>query len=166
MTGQPVRAAVAIGANLADPARQVEAAFLDLARLPSTRLVARSSLYRTAPVGAPGQPDYVNACALLETSLAPRALLEALLAIERDHGRVRDVPNGARTLDLDIILYGSATIAETGLAIPHPRAHERAFVLAPLADVWPDARIPGHGDLAALLAATSGQRIERIGVVA
>lgn len=166
MTGQPVRAVVAIGANLAEPARQVEEAFLDLARLPSTRVVARSSLYRTAPVGAPGQPDYVNACALLETSLAPRALLEALLAIERDHGRVRDIPNGARTLDLDIVLYGSAVIAEPGLAIPHPRAHERAFVLAPLADVWPDARIPGHGDVATLLAAAAGQRIERIRVVA
>jgi 2-amino-4-hydroxy-6-hydroxymethyldihydropteridine diphosphokinase len=166
MTGQLVRAVVAIGANLADPARQVEEAFLDLAHLRATRLVARSALYRTAPVGAPGQPDYVNACALLETSLGPRDLLEALLAIEREHGRVRDIANGARTLDLDIILYGDSVIAEPGLAIPHPRAHERAFVLAPLADVWPDARIPGRGDVATLLAGTAGQRIERIGAVA
>ena len=166
MTAETVRAVVAIGANLAEPCRQVEQAFVELGRLPSTRLLARSALYRTAPMGAPGQPDYVNACALVETSLAPRALLDALLAIERAHGRVRSVPNAARTLDLDIILYGNAVIAEPGLAIPHPRAHERAFVLAPLADVWPDARIAGQGDVATLLAAAAGQCIERIGAAA
>lgn len=166
MTAETVRAVVAIGANLAEPSRQVERAFAELGRLPSTRLLARSALYRTAPVGAQGQPDYVNACALVETSLAPRALLDALLAIERAHGRVRSIPNGPRTLDLDIILYGDAVIAEPGLVIPHPRAHERAFVLAPLAEVWPDARIAGHGDVATLLAAAGDQRIERIGVSA
>ena len=166
MSPESVRAAIAIGANLAEPALQVDKAFGELARLPSTRLLARSALYRTAPIGAPGQPDYVNACALVETALAPRALLDALLAIERNHGRVREIPNGARTLDLDIILYGSRTIAEPGLAIPHPRAHVRAFVLAPLHDVWPDARIPGQGDVATLLASVRDQKIERLGVPA
>ena len=166
MSPEPVRAAIAIGANLAEPAVQVAKAFAELARLPSTHLIARSALYRTAPIGAPGQPDYVNACALVETSLAPRALLDALLAIERDHGRVRDIPNGARTLDLDIVLYGGRTIAEPGLAIPHPRAHARAFVLAPLHDVWPDARIPGHGEVVTLLAGVRDQKIERLGVPA
>ncbi len=166
MSRDPVRAVIAIGANLAEPAKQVQKAFIELERLPSSRLIARSALYRTAPIGPPGQPDYVNACALLETSLAPRALLDALLAIERAHGRIRDIPDGPRTLDLDIVLYGTQTVAEPGLAIPHPRAHERAFVLAPLHDVWPDARIPGRGDVVSLLAAVSGQKIERLGVTA
>ncbi len=85
------------------------------------------------------QPDFVNACALVETALAPRALLEGLLAIEREHGRKREIPNGPRTLDLDIILYGDQAIDEPGLTIPHPRAHERAFVLDPLREVWPEA---------------------------
>jgi 2-amino-4-hydroxy-6-hydroxymethyldihydropteridine diphosphokinase len=167
MSGRPVRAVIAIGANLGDPARQVGSAFDELGRLPATRFIARSALFRTAPVGGPkSQPDYVNACALVETSLVPRALLDALLAIERAHGRVRDVPNGPRTLDLDIILYGDETVAEPGLAIPHPRAHERAFVLAPLVDVWPDARIPGHGRASELLAGVRGQAIERLAEVA
>ena len=163
MSREPVRAVIAIGANLAQPAMQVGKAFVELGRMPSTRLLARSSLYRTAPIGRLGQPDFTNACALVETSLAPRALLDALLAIERAHGRVRDIPNGPRTLDLDIILYGNETLAEPGLAIPHARAHERAFVLAPLLDVWPDAVIPGRGRASELLAGVRDQAIERIG---
>lgn len=162
MIREPVRAVIAIGANLAEPAKQVEKAFAELGRIPTTRLLARSALYRTAPIGPQGQPDYVNACALVETSLAPRALLDELLAIERAHGRVRDIPNGPRTLDLDIILYANETIAEPGLAIPHARAHERAFVLAPLIDVWPDASIPGRGRASGLLAGVRGQAIERL----
>lgn len=158
----PVRAAIALGSNLGDPRAQVRRGFEEIARLPGTRLLARSALYRTDPVGFLDQPAFVNACALVETTLAPRALLEALLAIERLHGRVRDVPNGPRTLDLDIVLYGDATVAEPGLAIPHPRAHERAFVLFPLADVWPDARVPGHGPVAALRDRLKGEGVERL----
>jgi len=139
------RAAVALGSNLENPDAQVRRGFDEIAALPGTELVAKSRLYRTAPVGYVDQPDFVNACALVETTLAPRALLDALLEVERRHGRVRDIPNGPRTLDLDIVLYGDRVIDEPGLRIPHPRAHERAFVLKPLIDVWPDAVIPGKG---------------------
>ena len=147
------RAAVALGSNIEDPESQVARGFAELAALPETEVLARSNLHRTAPVGYVDQPDFVNACALLETALAPRALLDRLLAIERGHGRVRAIPNGPRTLDLDIILYGDRVIDETGLKVPHPRAHERAFVLVPLLEAWPEATIPGRGTARELLRA-------------
>lgn len=137
-----MRAAIALGSNLDDPEAHVRRGFDDLARLPETRLVARSPLYRTAPVGFADQPDFINACALVETALEPRALLDGLLAIERAHGRKRGIPNGPRTLDLDIVLYGDRVVNEPDLTIPHPRAREREFVLKPLRDVWPDAVFP------------------------
>lgn len=140
-----MRAAVALGSNLEDPEAQVQRGFDEIAALPGTEIVRRSRLYRTAPVGFVDQPDFVNACALLETSLAPRELLDALLAMEERRGRVREIANGPRILDLDIVLYGDTVVDEPGLRIPHPRAHERAFVLVPLVEVWPDAVIPGHG---------------------
>ena len=139
------RAAIALGSNMEEPLVQVRLAFDELAALPSTVMVKRSSLYRTVPVGYAEQPPFINAVALVDTKLGPRALLDHLLEIERRHGRVRDIPNGPRTLDLDIVLYGEQVIDEPGLKVPHPRAHERAFVLAPLVDVWPEAVIPGHG---------------------
>ncbi|HET9653265.1 MAG TPA: 2-amino-4-hydroxy-6-hydroxymethyldihydropteridine diphosphokinase [Usitatibacter sp.] len=147
-----VRAVVALGSNLDDPEAHVRRGFADLALVPETWVVARSKLYRTKPVGYADQPDFVNACALVETRLPARQLLEALLAIEKRHGRVREIRNGPRTLDLDIVLYGGAVIDEPGLAVPHPRAHERAFVLQPLLDVWPEAEIPGKGKASELLA--------------
>jgi 2-amino-4-hydroxy-6-hydroxymethyldihydropteridine diphosphokinase len=145
------RAAVALGSNLEDPEAQVRRGFDAIAALPETKLLARSSLYRTAPVGYADQPDFVNACALVETQLAPRALLDALLTLEKRAGRVREIPNGPRTLDLDIVLYGDQVIDEPGLKVPHPRAHERAFVLEPLVEVWPDAVIPGRGRVSDLV---------------
>jgi len=157
------RAAIALGANLQDPEGQVRQAFEELDLLPATRVVARSSLYRTAPVGLTEQPAFVNAVAVVETELPPRALLVELLSIERRHGRQRDVPNGPRTLDLDILLYGDLQHHEAGLTIPHPRAHERAFVLAPLAEAWPGAAIPGHGPVRALLEGVREQAIEKLG---
>jgi 2-amino-4-hydroxy-6-hydroxymethyldihydropteridine diphosphokinase len=159
----PVKAAIALGSNLDGPEARVRQAFAQVAALPETWVVARSSLYRTAPVGYADQPPFINACALVETRLVPRALLDGLLEIERRNGRVRDIPNGPRTLDLDIVLYGGARIDEPGLCVPHPRAHERAFVLAPLLDVWPDATIPGHGSARECLARVRDQAIERIG---
>ncbi|MBL0143266.1 MAG: 2-amino-4-hydroxy-6-hydroxymethyldihydropteridine diphosphokinase [Betaproteobacteria bacterium] len=156
------RAVIALGSNLDGPQARVRLAFDEVGALPSTRLLARSALYRTAPVGYRDQPAFINACALVETALAPRELLESLLAIERRHGRVRDVPNGPRTLDLDIVLYGDLTLHEHGLTLPHPRAHERAFVLAPLLDVWPDAIIPGRGPACAFRDGISDQAIERL----
>jgi len=156
------RAVVALGSNLEDPRAQVRRAFGELAGLPRTRVLARSSLWQTAPVGFADQPAFVNACALVETALAPRELLEELLAIERVHGRVRGVPNGPRTLDLDIVLYGDTAHHEEGLTLPHPRAHERAFVLAPLLEVWPDAIIPGLGAASQYRERVAGQAIERL----
>lgn len=158
----PVTAVVALGSNLDDPEAHVRRAFADLARLPETWVAARSALYRTAPVGHAEQPPFVNACAKMETRLSARALLDHLLAIEREHGRTRTVPNGPRTLDLDIVLYGGATIEEAGLSVPHPRAHERAFVLAPLVDVWPEADIPGKGAARALLDKAGSAGVERL----
>ena len=146
-----VRAVIALGSNIQDPERQVRTAFGEIAALPDTKLVATSRLYRTEPVGYREQPKFVNACALVETALKPRALLDHLLELERRHGRVRELRNGPRTLDLDIVLYGDERIEEPGLTIPHPRAHERRFVLEPLVDVWPEATIARHGSAKELL---------------
>lgn len=146
------RAVVALGSNLDDPEAQVRRAFDEIAALPDTAVLAKSQLFRTAPVGIVNQPMFINACALVETALAPRALLDQLMEIERRHRRVREVQNGPRTLDLDIVLYGNETIDEPGLTIPHPRAHTRAFVLEPLVEVWPDAVIAGKGSAKELLA--------------
>ena len=145
------RAVVALGSNIEDPEAQLKRAFDEISALPGTRVLARSRLHRTAPVGYVDQPDFVNACALLDTELAPRALLDELLALEKRHGRVREVPNGPRTHDLDIVLYGDRVIDEPGLKVPHPRAHERAFVLVPLLEAWPEATIPGRGPARELL---------------
>jgi len=148
---KPVTAYIALGGNLENPAAQVRAGFGALAALASTKLIAQSSLYRSAPVGYAHQPDFINAVAAIETALAPRALLDALLAIERSHGRVRDFPNAPRTLDLDVLLYGDLQLHELGLTIPHPRMHERAFVLLPLAEIAPRCFIPGRGAVIELL---------------
>ncbi len=136
---------VALGSNLDDPRRQLRSGIAALARLPHTQIIAQSSLYASAPVGYADQPDFVNAVAAIRTALTPRALLDALLAIERAHGRVREFPNAPRTLDLDIVLYGEQIIQEPGLVVPHPRMQERAFVLMPLAEIAPDAPVPAPG---------------------
>lgn len=153
---------VAIGANLKRPEEQVRAGFEELAMLPETRLAALSSLYRSAAVGYLDQPDFVNAVAGIETALAPRALLDALLEIERRYGRVREFPNAPRTLDLDIVLYGEAQVNERGLSIPHPRMHERAFVLVPLAEIAPEALVPGRGRVRDLLQGVDAASLEKI----
>ena len=152
---------IALGSNLEHPVSQVQRGFDELARLPASRLLLRSSLYRSAPVGRLDQPDFINAVAQIETSLAPHDLLKALLAIEQRHGRVREALNAPRTLDLDILLYDQLQCHEHGLTLPHPRMHERAFVLQPLLEIAPDCRIPGQGDVAGLLAACAGQRLQR-----
>ena len=140
---------VGLGSNLAHPRRRIARALRSLAQLPGTKVVAVSRNYRSAPIGTPGeQPDYVNAVAALSTSLSPRALLAQLLVIERHQGRRRtvDAPrNAARTLDLDLLLYGGRRLHDATLTIPHPRMHERAFVLRPLLDIAPAARIPRKG---------------------
>lgn len=153
---------IALGANLGDPAATVNAAFAALSGLPQTRLVATSALYRTAPIGIADQPEFVNAAASVETTLTPEALLDALLAIEQQFGRVRAEKNGPRTLDLDILLYDEQIIATPRLTLPHPRLHLRAFVLYPLADLAPKLCIPGRGQLAAWLPAVANQGIQRL----
>ncbi|KAB2318027.1 2-amino-4-hydroxy-6-hydroxymethyldihydropteridine diphosphokinase [Betaproteobacteria bacterium SCN1] len=157
-----VLATLGLGANLNDPAAQVEYALDELDRLPATRLVARSSLYASAPVGHVDQPDFVNAVAQVETALSPRALLAALLNLEHRHGRTRSFRNAPRTLDLDLLLYGDARFHEDGLTLPHPRMHERAFVLQPLLEIAPDVTIPGRGRASDWHAACHDQAVTRL----
>ena len=158
----PVTAYVALGANLEDPVVQVRAGLAALATLPHTQLVVQSSLYRTAPVGYADQPDFINAVAAVDTELSPRELLDALLAIELNHGRVRQFANAPRTLDLDVLLYDDVEVNESGLTIPHPRMHERAFVLAPLAEIAPLCEIPGHGRVSDLLRGLDPRGVTRL----
>jgi 2-amino-4-hydroxy-6-hydroxymethyldihydropteridine diphosphokinase len=140
-----IAAYIALGSNLGDPATQVEMACAELARIPETRLTSRSNLYLSKPVGYTDQPDFVNAVAGLLTRLPPRALLGALLEIEARHGRSREFKNAPRTLDLDLLLYDGLVMHEPGLTLPHPRMAERAFVMLPLAEIAPEASIPGRG---------------------
>jgi 2-amino-4-hydroxy-6-hydroxymethyldihydropteridine diphosphokinase len=142
---------VGLGSNLDDPAAHVRRALDELARIADTRLGAHSRLYRTPPLGPPDQPDYVNAVAALLTLHGPEALLELLNGIEKRHGRDRAGPKwGPRTLDLDLLVYGDRELSTERLVLPHPGAHERCFVLVPLAEIAPDVRIPGHGRVAKL----------------
>lgn len=159
------RAYIGIGANLGDARNAVLAALSALGGLPATHLVAASSLYRTPAWGPVAQPDYVNAVAAIDTGLSPRDLLERLLSLERRAGRDRGaVPRwGPRTLDLDLLLHGDARIDEDGLHLPHPRMHERAFVIVPLAEIAPRLHIPGVGDIAGLRDALSCSGIEALG---
>lgn len=156
------RAYVALGSNLADPATQIHHAFELLARLPQTRLIAASSLYASAPVGYADQPDFINAAAKLDTGLSAHDLLESLLALERTAGRVREFRNAPRTLDLDLLLYDDLAFHETGLTLPHPRMHERAFVLLPLVELDAEVAIPGKGLARDWLASCADQPITRV----
>ena len=156
------RCFIALGANLGDPVRTVTAAIAALHDLPQTEFVAASSLYRTAPVGLKHQPDFINAVVALDTRLGPHELLDELFALEARFGRVREpgsVKNAPRTLDLDLLLHGDSVLNDPTLILPHPRMHERAFVLAPLAEIAPNLIVPGRGPIADLLAACAGQRI-------
>jgi 2-amino-4-hydroxy-6-hydroxymethyldihydropteridine diphosphokinase len=158
-----VRAYIAFGANLGTPAEAFAFALERLAALPATQVASHSSLYRTAPVGVGADhPDYINAVIAVDTGLTPRALLDALLAIEREGGRTRDTHQAPRTMDLDLLLHGDAIIDEPGLIVPHPRMHQRAFVLQPLAEIAADAIIPGRGQVAALLREVADQAIARL----
>jgi 2-amino-4-hydroxy-6-hydroxymethyldihydropteridine diphosphokinase len=160
-----ISAYVGLGSNLEHPRRQLARAVRAIRRLPRTRVVAVSPNYATAPIGVDApQPDYVNAVLAVRTELGPRALLRALHAIERRARRRRDREarrNAARTLDLDLLLYGQLRIHVPGLTVPHPRMHQRAFVLRPLVDVAAVATIPGHGPARRLLGGVRNQRIAR-----
>ena len=153
---------IGLGANLDDPGAQVLRAFGELARLPRCALVARSSLWRSAPVGYAGQPDFINAVAQVDSELTADQLLDELQRVESDHGRLRSFANAPRTLDLDLLLYGDEACATPRLTLPHPRMHERAFVLKPLLEIAPDAMIPGRGPAAACLGMLAGQDCEKV----
>ncbi len=157
-----IRAYIALGANLGAPVATITAALAALADIAATTVAARSSLYRTAPVGLKHQPDFINAVAAVDTTLAPLPLLEALFELEARFGRSRSLPNAPRTLDLDLLLHGDARQDTARLILPHPRMHERAFVLAPLAEIAPDCQIPGRGRVAELLARCRDQRVARL----
>ena len=147
---------VGIGSNLDDPRAQVLKAFSELDRMPQTRVLKKSSLYRTAPMGHAQQPDFVNAVVQLETGLPAERLLAELQEVETRHGRQRSFPNAPRPLDLDVLLYGDARLSTPGLTVPHPRMHERAFVLKPLLEI--DPQLPFQ----AQLDACTDQKIERM----
>ncbi|HZT55685.1 MAG TPA: 2-amino-4-hydroxy-6-hydroxymethyldihydropteridine diphosphokinase [Burkholderiaceae bacterium] len=150
-----------MGGNLGDVRGSLDAAFAALSALPETRLLRTSSLYASAPHDASG-PDYLNAVAELSTTLAADDLLAALQAIETNAGRARPYRNAPRTLDLDLLLYGARRTASGSLVVPHPRLHERAFVLRPLAEIAPRLVVPGLGRLADLLPHVAGQRADRL----
>ena len=152
------RAVLALGSNLGDREATIRAGIRDLAAVPGIEITGASSLVETAAVKPEGidedAPAYLNAILTIRTELGPHKLLRALHVIERDHGRVRTERWGDRTLDIDVIEFGGLMIASQDLTVPHPRAHERAFVLAPWLQIAPDATLPGLGRIDALLAAT------------
>ena len=156
-----VDAWVALGANLGERRAALQTAFAALGRLPGTRLVRHSSVWASSPLDADG-PDYLNAVALLHTSLDPFELLAALQSIEQANGRTRSYRNAPRTLDLDLLLHGHAVLETPTLTLPHPRMSTRAFVLRPLAELAPDLEIPGHGTLRQCLAQVADQPCEPI----
>ena len=152
---------VGLGANLGDRRRTIASAIDALANLPASTVLRTSGLYRTQSIGAVG-PDYLNTVVEMRTALSPLALLRELQAIEAAHGRVRSVSNAPRTLDLDLLLFGDLELALPTLALPHPRLHERAFVLHPLADLAPDLVVPRRGRITDLLPMVADQRIDRL----
>jgi 2-amino-4-hydroxy-6-hydroxymethyldihydropteridine diphosphokinase len=156
-----VNAYIGIGSNLGDPRDNVERAIRQLGELPKSRVRARSSLFRTAPVDAGGD-DYVNAAVQLETELSSQELLDALLSVERVFGRERPFQNAPRTLDLDLLLYGSQTITMPFLQVPHPRMTQRAFVLIPLLEIDPFITIPGKGPAHQFIPRVANQTIRKI----
>ncbi len=161
---ETVVAYIGFGSNLGDSVATVHAAISELETLPGINDVSCSSLYRTKPVGRLDQPDFINAVCELETTLTPDSLLANLLDIERRHGRERTgAVNEPRTLDLDLLLYGSETLNQGNLMVPHPRLHERAFVLYPLYEIAPTLEIPGLGSIARLRDTCADQKIARLG---
>lgn len=157
--------ALALGSNLGASAQTLQAAVDALAVVSGLALTAVSPVYRTAPVGGPDQPDYLNAVVVGSTTLAPLDLLAATQEIEQAHHRERRVRWGPRTLDIDVLALGDLVVDEPTLQVPHPRAHERAFVLVPWRDVDPSAVVVGHGTVAALAAEVDASGIATSDVV-
>ncbi len=154
---------IALGSNLQSPQQQVLSGLSALKQLPHTKFIQHSSLYKTAPVGYDDQPDFINAVAQIETDLSPIELLHAVLAIENEHGRKRPFPNAPRILDLDVLLYGNAIINTAELTLPHPRMHERGFVMLPLAEIAPELEL-AQGKVSRLAAFCPQQGIEKLSI--
>ena len=155
-------AIIALGSNLAQPITQIQAALAQIAQIPYTQLLKTSSLYQTAPVGYANQPDFINAVCMVETTLSGIDLLQTLQQIEQQFGRERHFRNAPRTLDLDIIDYAQQSSDDALLTLPHPRAHQRSFVMMPLAEIAPDYRIGQHGTAAELSARLGNQGIQKL----
>ena len=159
-------ALIALGSNLSEPVTQIQRAISRLAQETGIRLQAASALYRTAPVGYADQADFINAAVHIETSLAPMVLLRLLNQIEAEFGRERSFQNAPRTLDLDLIDYAGQRWQTERLVLPHPRAHERGFVLIPLADMVPEHVLGAHGQVVQLLQGVDVSDIERLNTLA
>jgi 2-amino-4-hydroxy-6-hydroxymethyldihydropteridine diphosphokinase len=159
---QPRRAVLALGSNLGDRQENLQGAVDALFDAPGFRFLAASPIYETAPVGGPEQPDYLNAVITVQTTLPARVILDRAHGVEEAFQRVRDRVWGPRTLDVDLIVCGDEISDDPQLTLPHPRAHERAFVLAPWHDIEPDAEIPGRGPVADLLRATGLDGVRRL----
>ena len=159
------KAFVALGSNLNgdldSPASQVIRAFQAIDNLPKAKLIKQSSLYQSEPVGYENQPDFINAVAEINTQLTPEALLDALLSIENEAGRERTFSNAPRVLDLDLLLYDDLVLHTNKLTLPHPRMHERGFVLLPLAEIAPDLIIPNGGNVVKLAETYKNQGIKK-----
>ena len=154
---------IGLGSNLQGPAGQIESALDELRKIPETRMISRSSLYRSSPLGGIEQPDFVNAAAAVLTTLGPRELLRNLKAIERRRGRERNGQRwGPRVIDLDLLVFSRAVLSEAGLSIPHPGIAERNFVLLPLREIAPDLVIPGLGRVASIAINEAEPAIDRI----
>lgn len=158
----PVPAFIGLGANLGNPAATLTAAIAALSALPDTRVSAVSGFYQSAPIGPAGQPDYVNAVACLATGLSPHALLAALQDIENQHGRTREVRWGARTLDLDLLLYGNDEISTSSLIVPHIELKNRNFVVIPLLDICPELQLPDGTRISSLPVASHSAGLTRL----
>jgi len=156
------KAFVALGSNLNEPASQVIRAFQAIDKLPKTKLNKTSSLYQSAPVGYANQPDFINAVVEISTQLSPETLLAALLNIEIEAGRERPFANAPRVLDLDLLLYDDLTINTKSLTLPHPRMHERGFVLLPLAEIAPELSLPDGCNVVKLALALKNQGIKKL----
>ncbi len=153
---------VGLGSNLEQPVRQLQRALGELAAIPGTALLKTSSFYETAPVGILDQPMFINAVAMLRSSLSPHEFLRHLLTIEAGHARVRKEKNGPRTLDLDVLIFDDLQVDDAQLVTPHPRMHERAFVLVPLLEIAPQAKIPGKGPAREWLARIGSGGVRRV----
>ena len=160
------QAIIALGSNLEQPVSQLQNALAALAAHPQVQVLAASSFYRTAPVGYADQPDFINAVALLSTDLPAAELLALLHQTEAAAGRVRSFRNAPRTLDLDLIDFAGSTSDDAELTLPHPRAHQRSFVMLPLAEIAPDYPLGGHGSARDLAQALGSEGIEKLGAAA